>query len=452
MMGLSFYYKGKLKEAATLKALIEEVKDIAKTNNWSYYLLKDAYKNHKFKKKITVDLYGITVSAPKCEPLFFSFMSNGMMYDVLNFTNLDFSGDIEVDPDFYISTKTQFAGPEIHKQLINLLDYVADKYLTYFDCIDDGNYWESSDEELLKESFTHFASLLNTEEQTFKPGTPDEIEAIKDHLNSLSEATLETDHDSEHGLPELSIEEEIEFKKMKLSLEQDVVFRNENPNIPPEIENQFLDYVIDFEEQFANAKQMTVFEKLGKPTFKVCETLTDDEVDFELEHLFDLMVQHNLALDVICEYENQNRLIYSFITKELFYEEINDIQIPGMITNFIYEEFHPNEAQDIKDACLDFVNMFLNKKSDFYKKYHFEDVTNHLEVNAFRKLFKKFKILYYNFENHTVTDDQAVATFSIEFSGKMKHSNEKINFKGVGEITLVHQYGFWYVKYLQLPV
>lgn len=111
------------------------------------------------------------------------------------------------------------------------------------------------------------------------------------------------------------------------------------------------------------------------------------------------MAKHNLALDVICEYENQNRLIYSFITKELFYEEINDIQIPGMITNFIYEEFHPNEAHDIKEACLDFVNMFLNKKSDFYKEYHYEDVTNHFEINAFRKLFKKFKILHYNFEN-----------------------------------------------------
>jgi hypothetical protein len=210
--------------------------------------------------------------------------------------------------------------------------------------------------------------------------------------------------------------------------------------------------VIDFDRQFENAQKITVFEKLGKPYFRPSESLSDDEIDVKIEKLFHLMESHGLALNVICDYEDENRLIYSFITKEFFHEEIDDIKIPGLVNNFTYEDFYPNEAYDIEHACHDFIWMFLNKKNNFYKKYHYKDAENHLEINAFRKQFKTFKTLLYNFDAYTVSENEATAHFSIEFIGKMKKTSEKVFFKGAGQIRLKHEYGFWYVKHLQLPV
>jgi hypothetical protein len=305
---------------------------------------------------------------------------------------------------------------------------------------------------VLKERFDHFTNLMDSDENTFKPGTPEEIESLKNYLESIADEISEMPDEEAFDLPALSLEEEIEFKKMKLSIEKDAVFPKTDAQIPPEIENQFLDYVIDFDRQFKNAQRITVFEKLGKPYFRPSESLSNDEIDREIERLYRLMETHGLTLDVICDYEDENRLIYAFITEELFQEEIDDIKIPGMMNIFIYEDFYPNEAHDIEKACLDFVSMFLDKKSSFYKEYHFKDAENHLEINAFRKLFKTFKTLLYNFDSYTVSENQATAHFSIEFTGKMKKTSEKVFFKGAGQIKLMKEYGYWYVKNLQLPV
>lgn len=145
---------------------------------------------------------------------------------------------------------------------------------------------------------------------------------------------------------------------------------NPNPNIPTEIEGKFLDYVSNFEKAYKDAKQIVVYDKLGKPDFRPSSELNDAEVAIELEAIFELMNNHSLILNIICNYENQDRLIYDFVVNELFLEEIDDKYVPGMRTNFIYEEFHPNHKYDLEREAFDFLKMFLNKKSTFYDEYN----------------------------------------------------------------------------------
>ena len=40
---------------------------------------------------------------------------------------------------------------------------------------------------------------------------------------------------------------------------------NQNDPLNPEIENQFLNHIIEFEKQFEKQKTITVFEKIGMP-------------------------------------------------------------------------------------------------------------------------------------------------------------------------------------------
>jgi hypothetical protein len=259
---------------------------------------------------------------------------------------------------------------------------------------------------------------------------------------------------NEEELPKLTIREENEFKKLKLALEHGIDFPDFKlkTKLSPEIEGQFLDHISNFESAFLNAKQITVYEKIGKPVFKPAATLSDDEITVELEKIEKTMHRNNLNLDVLCDYENKERLIYSFITEELFLIEIDDMNVLGMRTNFIYEEFHQNHKYDLELATEDFLKMFFNKKSDFYDQYHSKDALNQEELNNFRSLFKKFKMNFFDFYEITFDEQNAKAEFNIDFWAKIKGTDAKISYSGDGSMTFEYKYGYWYVKNVNLPI
>lgn len=264
---------------------------------------------------------------------------------------------------------------------------------------------------------------------------------------------MEHEYPNEDEFPKLNIQQENEFKKLKLSIEHDAnFFGKSDSNLPPEIEGQFLDYISDFENAFKNAKRITVYEKLGKPEFKPAKSLSDYELTAALNVLIELMQTHNMGLDVLCDYEDEDRLVYTFITSELFLSEIDDINVAGMITHFIYEDFHQNHKYDLENATQDFLKMFLNKKSKFFKEYHKEDATNHEELNNFRFLFKKFKMNYFEITNLIFDENEAKVNFNIDFWGKLKATDSKTFYSGVGSMTFKYEYGFWYVRMVELPI
>lgn len=69
--------------------------------------------------------------------------------------HLKFYGQTEsqsqMDCLYTLSVKTQFAGTAIHKTIIELFRYLYKKnYVLEFNLIDDGEYWETGDENLLE--------------------------------------------------------------------------------------------------------------------------------------------------------------------------------------------------------------------------------------------------------------------------------------------------------------
>ncbi len=458
-MGLTIHYNGSLKRATDLKLLIEEVKDTAKVNRWDYLVFEDTFENNLFSKIIdNKKIFGIKVTPKNCEPFCFTFLSNGKMSGVINFKIMQMDPNIKEDLIYAVSTKTQYSGYDTHKKLILLLDHISAKYLTEFECIDEGEYWETRDEEVLIEKFNRHTSLIDNFDSATEMIPQKKGENTVDYLIRMAEITtknndIKVEKDKENELPKLSIEQENEFKRMKLSLEHDAIFPdNLNSNIPPEIVSQFLDNIKNFENMYENEKQISVFDKIGKPEFVIAELLNEEELNIELERLETLLNNHNLTLDVICDYENEERLIYTFITEELFKHEIDDLNLPGMVTHFTYEEFHPNDEYDIEFVCTDFIEMFLNTKDKMYLEYHSKDALNYVALNNFRNLFKKFKIKYYKFETIKIEEHKAKATFNIDFWGKIKGTETKIYYSGDGEITFKHEYGYWYIQDVTLPV
>jgi len=61
-----------------------------------------------------------------------------------------------------LSTKTQYAGIEIHKLIIHLFKYLSGKYLQDFILSDEGQYWETGDEKLLQDTFKRYTDLIES--------------------------------------------------------------------------------------------------------------------------------------------------------------------------------------------------------------------------------------------------------------------------------------------------
>ncbi len=162
-MGLTIHYSGSFNPNASLKEMIEEVKDIAAIYKWEYFIFNDEFPaNSLGKAGYNNDIYGICFTPPECETVDLCFLSNGRMSSAVN---LKFYGNTTNKEEaaylYMLHTKTQYAGIEIHKLVIHLLKYLDKKYLAGFTVIDEGDYWETGNEKLLEETFERYTNLID---------------------------------------------------------------------------------------------------------------------------------------------------------------------------------------------------------------------------------------------------------------------------------------------------
>ena len=162
-MGLSIYYCGKFKPKASLIEMIDEVKDIAESENWKYHVFEKEFPTNAFSKKaIDKNVYGILFSPPASEPVTLCFLSNGELCNpfLYNF----WLKEKQTEKEFAVEgsfTKTQYAGATAHIKIIKLLRYLSEKYLCEFELTDEGKYWETGDEKLLRDTFKEWGDMID---------------------------------------------------------------------------------------------------------------------------------------------------------------------------------------------------------------------------------------------------------------------------------------------------
>ncbi len=188
-MGLSIHYNGQFKKGASLANMIEELEDISKIYNWKYYIFEKTFPENADSIKHDGKLYGMCFTPPESETVSISFLSNRRMSGALNLQLYGNSKDKEEQEFLYmLFVKTQFAGSEIHMLIIHLLKYLNTKYFSDFSVIDEGQYWETGDKELLRETFTTYTNLINSFSVALQsiPKAPDEnIESYLERLANL---------------------------------------------------------------------------------------------------------------------------------------------------------------------------------------------------------------------------------------------------------------------------
>lgn len=161
-MGVTIHFEGHLKNQKSYEDLINKAREFGQTNSWKTELIKaERVMLRRFRDEKPWDYVGpaqgiILYPHDDCDPV-----------------------RLEFDKDLYLQeyTKTQFAGEEIHKKVVALLHEI-EPFFENLTIVDEGEFWETQDDELLNNCMSSFYRALEDELQKYpeakiKVKTPD---------------------------------------------------------------------------------------------------------------------------------------------------------------------------------------------------------------------------------------------------------------------------------------
>jgi hypothetical protein len=167
-----------------------------------------------------------------------------------------------------------------------------------------------------------------------------------------------------------------------------------------EIENILLKHVLEYERKAETAQKIKIFDKIEKPThFRPATSIPDNEIDKSLEEVISYLNKYSLDIDV-CSPSVTNRELYRFIIEELFYHNMDDIDVDGMITCFVYDEFHPDPVYDNTVAARDYCMKYILDKTPMEWMHRFKGrnlrLNEHsaLTIGDLREKINNYKVSY----------------------------------------------------------
>jgi hypothetical protein len=210
---------------------------------------------------------------------------------------------------------------------------------------------------------------------------------------------------------------------------------------------------------------VTIYECIGKPAYKKADELKPEEVEQALTCIMELMHSKNILLDVLGQYELS--VIYKFITEELFQQQVREVNVPGYMHSFIYEEFHPNHHVDIARTSQDFLNHWFEKAFDGNST----EFANQL-VTTEGQMFSREEVIaklcncldsYQSFTNIKFKGSDTSFEWNDEEARGMGHSegmfsydagienSETIHVEGPFKLYMINEDGFWRIFYFIFP-
>jgi hypothetical protein len=136
----------------------------------------------------------------------------------------------------------------------------------------------------------------------------------------------------------------IEHKRQILREEFGVKAWDSFAPLPPEVENEYLDQVIEFERQYKTGGVTTVRHFIGNPPIRRIDQIRPGELRNELRWLTEMLNSNNIEVHFSRPVPDLE--LYRFVTEELLDYPIDNVRITGMTHAFVFEEFHPETGSD----------------------------------------------------------------------------------------------------------
>jgi hypothetical protein len=269
--------------------------------------------------------------------------------------------------------------------------------------------------------------------------------------------------------PEEAMRLENDIMKLKLQAEFGAQFDEISNEVSPEMEQQFLKQVYDFEKAWEQQEITTVGNLLGNPVFRPLTDIAVEDLPAEWKTVLDIYSKKGISVD----FNNDYSLVvkYRFATEELPAHETMFVDMPGMMLGFIYEEFHPNYACDMEEKVRTFLEGWferdVTKCTSVVSK---EFILDNGVMLSQEKFIEKLKQLFESFENFNDSEffiaetsydkqeveigDQNLALGYVEGAVRWKgilENGESMPFAGPFKFYLECSYNWWTIMYFQLP-
>lgn len=147
-MGITIHYKGKIDKVETIGKMTDELADISTSLKWKQTAVDDAEQEVK----------GIVIK-PHENSESLSILVNRELH-LISFFALSLN-EANKESARFVSIKTQYAPIHIHVSMIKLLKYLKNKYVTNLEVVDEGDYWNTMDEKILKEKMDFLATRID---------------------------------------------------------------------------------------------------------------------------------------------------------------------------------------------------------------------------------------------------------------------------------------------------
>jgi hypothetical protein len=139
-------------------------------------------------------------------------------------------------------------------------------------------------------------------------------------------------------------------------------FHGGGRGIPPEIEGRWLREIEELERRFAGAPEIPVRTFIGDPPIRPLGSIPPEELAAELERLLGLLRLNNI--EVAFGHPVSPAEAYRFLAEEILRQEIADVRIEGLTLQFLYDEFHPDPADEAALAADDFLHALAERNEE----------------------------------------------------------------------------------------
>lgn len=124
----------------------------------------------------------------------------------------------------------------------------------------------------------------------------------------------------------------IQAKREQLREEFGMQLDHMDSRLSLEGQNEWLDYLLNFERQFENAPLITVRERIGNPAIQPLAEIPLYALEGAVNELLELLSEHGISVEFMGNWDEL--ATYRYITEELLDEEMDDIRIDGMFSVF----------------------------------------------------------------------------------------------------------------------
>ena len=187
-----------------------------------------------------------------------------------------------------------------------------------------------------------------------------------------------------------------------------------------------------------------------------------DELRKELDRLIEVLEENNICINFLKPRPDDE--VYAFIVDELMNMEIEDVRAGGYVTNFIYEEFHPDDEEDSKAYAQDFLKCLLSRGNGYVEHLLSEEElrTSNGEpisvermlanILAFQSRFLTFTTTVVSMDTVELTGDYATVRGTVSWSGLEGSTMQVVS--NSGDVTLQMKkctFGGWDVVQAIVP-